>query len=106
MNALRSSPLSDLALASALQVFIFSCWVAALALPPAFRQLLMNALRSSPLSALVVASALQAVIFSCCAVAAKPWAETAMANTNIGIRRIFIELSLKGCTFACRCAEV
>ncbi len=33
MNALRSSPLSALAVASALQVFIFSCWVAALALP-------------------------------------------------------------------------
>ena len=30
-NALRSSPLSALAVASALQVFIFSCWVAALA---------------------------------------------------------------------------
>src|ERR1700739_3439335 len=27
MNALRSSPFSDLALASALQVFIFSCWL-------------------------------------------------------------------------------
>ena len=59
-------------MASALQVFIFSCWVAALALPPAFRQLLMNALRSSPLSDLALASALQLFIFSCCAVALPP----------------------------------
>src|SRR5450830_1736338 len=64
MKALRSSPF--LPAASALQVFIFSCWVtgaAAAASGLSLRQLFMKALRSSPF--LPAASALQVFIFSC-----------------------------------------
>src|ERR1700724_963542 len=67
MNALRSSPFRPLLPASALQLFIFSCWLLPLAwlVPLADRQVFMYALRSSPLSPCVFASALQLVIFSC-----------------------------------------
>src|SRR5690242_17226977 len=81
MNDLRSAPLRPLAVASLLQVFIFSrCACCALALAPglagvgtatgvgapALRQSLMNALRSSPF--LSPACALQSFIFCCCGV--------------------------------------
>src|SRR4029077_1109149 len=59
----RSSPLSALALASALHFFILSCWVIGAAGAPAFRQVDMKAFRSSPF--LSPASALQDFIFSC-----------------------------------------
>jgi hypothetical protein len=72
---LRASPASAFDLASALQVFIFSCWVCgaavaagAAAVEPPLRQVFMKALRSAPASALVFASALQSFIFCCCAV--------------------------------------
>lgn len=67
MNFLRSVPF--LSLASALQVFIFSCWGvnAAPAGSPGLpeRHSFMKLLRSSPLMDLVFASALQVFIFSC-----------------------------------------
>ncbi|MNT89211.1 hypothetical protein D3C72_2299000 [compost metagenome] len=87
MNALRSSPLSALLLASLLHSVIFSCCVTGAA-GVAFRQVLMNALRSSPLSALVLASLLQLVILSCCAVAANPCVHTSNPSTSSGIRSI------------------
>src|SRR5256885_9695360 len=80
MNALRSAPFRPLLLASALQVFIFSCWVLpfaaaepaapeAAAVAPVVaavlfsdRQLFMKVLRSAPFNPLAVASALQLVI--------------------------------------------
>src|SRR6185312_15244005 len=70
MKVLRSAPLSVLVLASALQLFIFSCCVAlaagaAAALSP-FRQELMKVLRSAPF--LPVASLLQSAMRCCCAV--------------------------------------
>src|SRR5579864_6014920 len=67
MKALRSAPLRPLDVASALQVFIFSCWLLPLAAVPlsADRQVFMKALRSAPASPLLLASALQEVIFSC-----------------------------------------
>ena len=79
MKALRSAPLTALAVASALQVFILFCWVgaaaaaavagaaagaAAAALLP-LRQVFMKALRSSPFSAFVFASALHVFILFC-----------------------------------------
>src|SRR5690349_21874849 len=60
MKALRSSPF--LPVASWLQVFILSCWVAGFA----DRQVFMNALRSSPF--LSPASLLQVAILLCCLV--------------------------------------
>lgn len=74
MNALRSSPLSVFALASALQVFILSCCVAGLLL----RQVFMNALRSSPF--LSAASVLQVAILDCCLVCAAAGAEAGAAG--------------------------
>src|SRR6185437_12020620 len=71
MKVLRSAPLSAFVLASALQDFIFSCWVvladgaAAAALSP-FRHELMNVLRSAPF--LPVACLLQSMIRCCWAV--------------------------------------
>src|SRR5215475_7397216 len=62
INAFRSSPLRDLALASALHIFIFSYWVMGLASP--LRQEDMNALRSSPF--LSPAWVLHAFMRSCC----------------------------------------
>src|SRR5215813_14272524 len=62
INAFRSSPLRDLALASALHFFIFSCCVMGVASP--LRQEDMNALRSSPF--LSPAWALHAFMRSCC----------------------------------------
>ncbi|MNN97345.1 hypothetical protein D3C81_2164920 [compost metagenome] len=67
----------------ALQVFIFSCWVA-------FRHLLMKALRSSPLRVCSVASALQVFIFSCWAVAANPCALINTPNSSNGTCSIFM----------------
>src|SRR5690606_4814878 len=64
MKALRSSPLSALALGSALQDFILSCCVCL----AAERHCFMKALRSSPF--LSPASALQVFILFCCAVGA------------------------------------
>src|SRR5262244_3487415 len=64
INAFRSSPLRDLALASALHFFIFSCWVMGMASPLPLRQEDMNALRSSPF--LSPAWALHAFMRSCC----------------------------------------
>src|SRR3546814_7595928 len=71
MNALRSAPLSALVLASALQLFIFACWVvsvdaAADAEAWPFRHELMNVLRSAPF--LPVAWWLQSIIRCCWAV--------------------------------------
>src|SRR4029077_19272541 len=67
-------PVGALVLASALQVFIFSCWLlsffSVVAAGWLERHSFMNALRASPVSALVFASALQVVIFPCCAVSA------------------------------------
>src|SRR5579863_1845874 len=67
MKLLRSAPFSPLELASALQLFIFSCWLLVLAGAAGCsdRQLFMNDLRSSPLRLLDVASVLQVFIFSC-----------------------------------------
>src|SRR6185312_7144694 len=71
MKVLRSAPLSALVLASALQLFIFSCWVsladgaAAMACSP-FRHELMKVLRSAPF--LPVACLLQSIIRCCWAV--------------------------------------
>src|SRR5262245_55504104 len=62
INAFRSSPVRDLALASALHFFIFSCCVMGVASP--LRQEDMNALRSSPF--LSPAWALHAFMRSCC----------------------------------------
>ena len=67
MNALRASPLSDLACGSALHAFIFSCCVclaAGAAGDSPLRQVLMKALRSSPV--LPVACLLQSVMRCCC----------------------------------------
>src|SRR5262245_17887731 len=66
MKVLRSSPFSDLAVASALHFFILSCWLIGAAAGAAFRHSDMKALRSSPF--LSPASVLQAFIFSCCGV--------------------------------------
>src|SRR5215469_12986055 len=67
MNALRSSPLRCLLLASALQVFIFSCCLlmSSFDMPLDDRQVDMNDLRWSPLSPRVFASAAQDFIISC-----------------------------------------
>src|SRR2546429_6175180 len=79
MNALRSAPFRPLLLASALQVFIFSCWALpfaaaepaapeAAAVAPVVaagllsdRQLLMKVLRSAPFNPFAVASPSQLV---------------------------------------------
>ena len=63
MSALRSSPLSDLALASVLHFFIFSCWVIGMAAPPS-KHCDMNTFRSSPF--LSPAWELHALMRSCC----------------------------------------
>src|SRR5262245_32751577 len=76
MKALRSSPFRLLVLASALQLFIFSCWLLPVLLvePELFdRHLDMKALRSSPVSCFEEASALQLVILAC-------WLFSAWAN--------------------------
>lgn len=79
MNFLRSAPFKVFAFASALQVFIFSCWdesaagAPAGAASPGFfdRHSFMKLLRSLPFNSLALASALQVFIFSCWAVSAK-----------------------------------
>src|SRR2546430_17541502 len=94
MNALRSAPFRPLLLASALQVFIFSCWVLpfaaaepaapeAAAVAPVVaavlfsdRQLLVKVLRPAPFNPLAVASALPLVILCCWLF---PWEAWAMA---------------------------
>src|SRR5450432_3290834 len=93
MNCLWASPVGALVLASALQVFIFSCWLLPLAVSVvgcADRQFDMNCLWASPVGALVLASALQAFILSCWVLlvvawaiepCANPTATTAVANT-------------------------
>src|SRR6516165_600 len=67
MKALRSSPLSPLVLASALQVFIFCCCLlmSSCDTPLDDRQLDMNVLRSAPVTPLALASAAHSFIFSC-----------------------------------------
>src|SRR4030095_12272289 len=79
MNVLRSSPLRDLAEASALHFFIFSCW---LGVADAFRHSDMNAFRSSPF--LSPALVLHAVIFSCCGVR---FSSAAMAVEHVTTRQ-------------------
>src|SRR6266436_3333737 len=85
MNALRPAPFSPLVVASALQVFILSCWL--LPVVPAApavlsdRQLFMNVLRSAPFSPLAVASALQVVIFCCWLFSCEAWAMACPATT-------------------------
>ena len=54
MKVLRASPFRAWVVASALQVFILSCWVATGA-GVALRQLLIKVLRSSPLRVLALA---------------------------------------------------
>ncbi|MNF83002.1 hypothetical protein D3C84_653150 [compost metagenome] len=85
-------------MASALQVFIFSCCgvkagTASVAAGVALRQLLMKALRSSPLRLLAVASALQVVILFCWSVAAKPWEHRSKPIISKGARSIVMECS-------------
>jgi len=75
-----------LVVASALQVFIFCCWLllvvaaGAVAAPEVAaalfsdRQLFMKVLRSAPFNPLAVASALQLVIFSCWLFSCEAWA--------------------------------
>src|SRR6516164_10616676 len=67
MKALRSAPVSPLVLASALQVFIFSCCLlmSSWDTPLDDRQLDMNVLRSVPVTPLALASAAHSFIFSC-----------------------------------------
>src|SRR5215472_8548270 len=67
IKALRWSPVSPLVLASALQVFIFSCCLlmSSWDMPLDDRQLDMNDLRSAPVTPLALASAAHSFIFSC-----------------------------------------
>src|SRR6516225_60609 len=67
MKALRWSPVSPLVLASALQVFIFSCCllISSCDTPLDDRQVDMNDLRSAPVTPLALASAAHSFIFSC-----------------------------------------
>src|SRR5450432_3175837 len=83
MNCLWASPVGALVLASALQVFIFSCWLLPLAVSVvgcADRQFDMNCLWASPVGALVLASALQAFILSCWLLSVVAWATVTCAN--------------------------
>jgi len=92
MNCLRLSPLSFWALAWALQVFIFSCWLlcAELDAPLALKQVLMKCLRASPVRFFVLASALQLVIFSCCEFSAMADANAPEAMSATASRIVFL----------------
>src|ERR1700730_18881280 len=93
MKLLRSAPFSPLVVASALQVFIFSCWLLPVAaagaavvpdVPAAVRsdrQLFMNVLRSAPFSPFAFASALQVVILCCWLFSCEAWAMACPATT-------------------------
>src|SRR6185312_2811176 len=106
MNCLRAVPLRALAFASALQDFIFSCWLLRLlgCAAPELRQLFMNCLRSAPDRLFALASTLQLFIFCCCAVSAcAPMAapQSDSVATRI-IAYLVIEPPLRaGCTRSC-----